>query len=133
MGSHADAVFQSYGRSCNKPVFFEDFYTIFTGKSHEIRDMFRNTDMQAQKSLLRTGILVLVMNARGMPDTKVNALGKSHSKKGLNVHPRHYALWLDALMETLSRHDPEFNPALEVAWRSTLQPIIDKIAGMYEQ
>ncbi|AJQ92840.1 hypothetical Protein YC6258_00790 [Gynuella sunshinyii YC6258] len=94
--------------------------------------MFRNTDMQAQKSLLRSGILVLIMHARGMPDTKVNALGKSHSRKALNVHPRHYAHWLDALMETLDRHDPEFSPTLEMAWRNTLQPIIDKISGMYE-
>ncbi|MEJ2044123.1 MAG: globin [Reinekea sp.] len=131
MAADVNLVFQSYGRSCSKPAFFEDFYYIFINKSPMFKEMFSNTDMQAQKQLLRNGILVLIMHARGMPDTKVRALGKSHSKKGLNIHPDHYKHWLNALIETLSRHDPEFTPMLESAWRNTLQPIIDKISGMY--
>ena len=129
--SDADKVFQSYGRSCNNVVFFEDFYAIFMSKSPDILNMFAETDMDAQRALLRSGILWLVMHARGMPDTKIRALGESHSKKNMDVKPMYYSLWLDALMETLSRHDPEFTPELEQTWRRTLQPSIDMIAGMY--
>ena len=130
--SDADKVFQSYGRSCNNMVFFEDFYGIFMSKSPDVLNMFANTDMDAQRALLRSGILWLVMHARGMPDTKIRALGESHSRKNMDVKPAYYRVWLDALMETLARHDPEFTPELEQVWRRTLQPSIDMIAGMYE-
>lgn len=129
--SDADKVFQSYGRSCNNIVFFEDFYSIFMSKSPDVMNMFANTNMEAQRALLRSGILWLVMHARGMPDTKIRALGESHSQKNMNIKPAYYSLWLNALMETLARHDPEFSPELEQTWRRTLQPSIDIISNMY--
>ena len=130
---NADLVFQSYGRSCNHPAFFDDFYDTFMGKSQAIRNMFVDTDMSAQQGLLRGGILWLVMHARGMSDTKIRALGESHSRKHMNIDPSHYALWLDALMETLHKHDPEFDGYLEQIWRSTIQPGIDVIKSMYDE
>ncbi|MGR6871973.1 globin [Pseudomonas sp. HK3] len=129
---NADLVFQSYGRSCNNPIFFEDFYASFMGKSQEIRNMFIDTDMSAQEGLLRGGILWLVMHARGMSDAKIRALGESHSRRHMNIHPSHYTLWLDALMETLHKHDPEFDNDLEETWRVTIKPGIDLIKSMYE-
>lgn len=131
--SDADLVFQSYGRSCSNPVFFEDFYSIFINKSPIIRTMFANTNMEAQRALLRSGILWLVMHARGLPDTKIRALGESHSKKKLNVDPALYSLWLDSLMETLHRHDPKFSAELEQIWRRTLRPSIEMIQSMYDK
>ena len=128
-----DLVFQSYGRSCNQPAFYQTFYDIFMGKSADIRAKFVNTEMSAQHGLLRGGIMWLIMHARGMSDSKIRALGKSHSRGQLDIHPSHYALWLDALMETLYKHDPEFNLQLELAWRRTLEPSIDKIISMYNQ
>lgn len=131
MNNDADIVFQSYGRSCNNIIFFEDFYDIFMSKSQDVRDMFVNTNMEAQRALLRSGILWLVMRARGMPDTKIRALGESHSRSKMNINPSFYGLWLDALMETLYRHDPEFSPEMEKIWRRTLSPSIDLIKSMY--
>lgn len=126
-----DQVFQSYGRSCNNPAFFEDFYATFMGKSDAIREMFVNTDMASQRSLLRGGIMWLVMHSRGMSDSKIRALGESHSREKLNIHPSYYGLWLDALIETLHKHDPQFDAQLEQVWRSTLTPSIDMIKSMY--
>ncbi|WP_221799348.1 globin [Oceanobacter mangrovi] len=131
MSNDADMVFQSYGRSCNNIVFFEDFYNIFMTKSKDVRDMFKDTNMEAQRALLRSGILWLVMHARGMPDTKIRALGESHSRGRMNINPTYYNLWLDALMETLARHDPKFSKELEQTWRRTLGPSIDLIKSMY--
>lgn len=130
--SNEDLVFQSYGRSCNSPAFYQTFYDIFMSKSEDIRAMFVNTEMRAQHSLLRSGIMWLIMHARGMSDSKIRALGKSHSRGQLNIHPAHYALWLDSLMESLQQHDPEFNSSLEQAWRITLQPSINLIISMYD-
>src|SRR5690349_21499102 len=75
-----DLVFQSYGRSCNQPPFYQTFYDIFMGKSADIRATFVNTEMIVQHGLLRGGIMWLIMHARGMFDSKIRALGKSHSR-----------------------------------------------------
>lgn len=129
----ADAVFQSYGRACNSPHFFEDFYAIFMAKSPDVRAMFENTNMESQRGLLRSGIMNLVLCARGMPDTKIRALGESHSKKNMNINPALYSFWLDALMESLHKHDEEFNSTLEVSWRNALLPSIEIMTASYEQ
>lgn len=131
--SDADIVFQSYGRSCSKTEFFQDFYATFINKSPVIARTFVNTNMATQQALLRSGILWLVMHARGMPDTKIRALGESHSKKKMNIDPALYSFWLDSLIETLRRHDPKFSPELEQAWRRVLMPSIQKIQSMYDQ
>ncbi|MAD44358.1 MAG: globin [Oceanospirillaceae bacterium] len=128
---NADAVFQSYGRSCDKPVFFEDFYSNLLNKSPEVRAMFTNTNMESQRALVRGGVLWLIMHARGMPDTKIRMLGESHSKKKMNINPMYYGMWMDALIETLYKHDPDFSKELEECWRDTLRPSIDKITSMY--
>lgn len=129
----ADLVFQSYGRACNNPSFFEDFYSNFMGKSPDIRAMFVNTNMEAQRGLLRGGVLWLIMHARGMSDTKIRALGESHSKKNMNINPMFYGFWLDALVETVQRYDPDFTSELELCWRATLRPGIEMIQNMYDQ
>ena len=67
--------------------FFDSFYQYFLASSPEIRDKFAHTNMPAQKQLLRQGILNLVMHARGLPDTKLRALGESHSRQRLDIDP----------------------------------------------
>ena len=96
-------VMQSYGRCCASPRFFDDFYATFLASSPAIREKFARTDMTAQKQLLRADILNLVLFARGMPDTKLRALGQSHSREQLNIHPELYDLWIAALLKTIGQ------------------------------
>ncbi|WP_066960920.1 globin [Microbulbifer sp. Q7] len=127
----SDIVFQSYGRCCNNERFFIDFYDRFMSSSEVIRSLFTHTDMPAQRHLLRNGILQLVLHARGMPDTKLRALGCSHSRKGHNIRPEWYGLWLDALLATLRQYDPQFDEATELAWRRAIGPGIELIRAAY--
>ena len=129
--SKSDLVFQSYGRCCNRDEFFVDFYSYFMGSSDAIRQRFVNTDMPAQRHLLRAGILQLVLHARGMSDRKLKALGESHDRTGYIIPPEWYNLWLDALMTTVRKHDPEYTPDLDRAWRDALGPGIEIIRGAY--
>jgi hypothetical protein len=89
--------------------------------------------MEAQRGLLRGGVLWLIMHARGISDTKIRALGESHSKKNMNINPMFYGFWLDALLETVQRYDPDFTSELELCWRATLRPGIEMIQNMYDQ
>jgi len=129
--SDSDIVFQSYGRCCNKDAFFVDFYDRFMNSSDAIRDRFKDTEMKQQRHLLRNGIMQLVLHARGMPDTKLRALGESHSREGYAIPPQWYELWMDALMATLRQHDDQFDDGLELAWRRAIQPGVDMIRGAY--
>lgn len=129
--SASDLVMQSYGRCCASPSFFDDFYRHFLASSPQIRAKFAETDMPAQKLLLRQGILNLVMYARGMSDSKLRALGESHSRTRLDIRPELYDLWLDALLLTVSSHDGQFGPALREAWREVLGKGIALIKAGY--
>lgn len=126
-----DLVMQSYGRCCASSSFFDDFYRHFLASSPQIRDRFTQTDMPAQKQLLRQGILNLVMFARGMPDTKLRALGKSHSREGLNISPELYSLWIDALLLAIGENDKQADTAVKKAWREVLEQGISVIKASY--
>lgn len=127
----SDRVFQSYGRCCNNEQFFIDFYEHFMSSSPVIRERFKNTDMPAQRHLLRNGIMQLVLFARGMPASKLHALGESHSRRHLDIDPKWYANWVDALMNTLRQHDPQFDAEMELVWRRTIQAGVDIIRDAY--
>lgn len=126
-----DNVMQSFGRCCAIPSFFEDFYTTFLASSPLVRAKFVETDMNAQRLLLRQGILNLVMFARGMPDTKLRALADSHSRHKLNIEPELYLFWIEALLVTIRRHDPEYTAALRQDWIDILNQGISIIKSGY--
>lgn len=124
-------VMQSYGRCCASANFFDDFYTRFLESSPEIRAKFATTDMTQQKHLLRHGILNLVLYARGMPDTKLRALGESHSRHRMDIKPHLYDIWVDALMATVACHDTAFDATVGRAWREVLTKGIEVIQRHY--
>lgn len=124
-------VFQSYGRCCNSSSFFDDFYATFLASSPEVTAKFVNTDMTAQKHLLRAGILNLVLYARGLPPTKLKALAASHSREKLDIQPHLYNYWMDSLLQTIRIHDTQSDPACLEAWRRVLSKGIEVIKGGY--
>lgn len=122
---------QSYGRCCASAAFFDDFYRTFLASSPEVRAKFERTDMPAQKLLLRQGILNLVLYARGLPPTKLQALAASHSRDKLNIEPHLYDYWLDALLATIATHDAAFDKEIDDAWRGILRKGIEVIQAGY--
>ncbi|MGC8119642.1 globin domain-containing protein [Marinobacter sp. VGCF2001] len=126
-----DLVFQSYGRCCRKDDFFVDFYDFFMSSSEAIKNRFLNTDMTAQRHLLRNGVMQIILAARGMSDRKLRDLGESHSRHKLDIKPEWYDFWEEALLKTVRLHDPDFTPELRQAWREVLKPGIDLIRGAY--
>lgn len=124
-------VFQSYGRCCKAPNFFDDFYATFLSSSPEVRAKFAHTDMVAQKHLLRAGILNLVLYARGLPPTKLQALAESHSRSRLDIQPHLYSYWLQALLDTVLKHDSEIDKRGMQAWNNVMSKGIEVIRSGY--
>ena len=129
--SAANLVMQSYGRCCASPDFFDSFYQYFLASSPEISEKFAHTNMPAQKQLLRQGILNLVMHARGMPDTKLRALGCSHARGALDIRPELYDLWLQALLQSIGEHDGQCDANTRLAWHEVLNKGISVIKAQY--
>ncbi len=129
--SPADLVMQSYGRCCASSGFFDSFYQYVLASSPEIRDKFAHTNMPAQRLLLRQGILNLVMHARGMPDTKLRALGCSHARGALDIRPELYDLWLQALLQSIGEHDGQCDANTRLAWHEVLNKGISVIKAQY--
>jgi len=127
----ANRVMQSYGRCCANQNFFDTFYQHFLASSPAIREKFVSTDMPAQKHLLRVGILNLILYARGMSDTKLRALGQSHSREGFDIRPELYDLWVESLLLAVRQHDPQVDVEDLAAWREVLGKGINVIKSYY--
>ena len=127
-----DPVQASYTRCC-RPAFFEEFYSTLMNSSPAVKAMFVKTDMEKQKKLLRDGLSFLLMFSRGssVGRNKVEALAKTHTRTALNVKPEYYGLWVDSLLKTVAKFDPEFTPALNSQWRAALEAGIAVMKAAY--
>ncbi len=123
----------SYDRCLENGEFFDTFYDTFFAKSEEIPPLFANTDFLKQKQVVRLSVRMLIRIGLGEEGTMVaiNKLGESHSRKQHNIRPELYELWLDALCESVAKHDPEYSPELEQKWRDTMHAGIELITSKY--
>jgi len=128
-----DVVFRSFGRCSLKKDFFEDFYDSFLNRSAEIKAMFAATDMVKQRQLLKNGISFMIMYAKKSPVgvAKMEQIAKLHDRQHFNVRPDLYRLWLDALLETVQRHDPEFTPEIKKSWIETMNIGLGLFKNLY--
>lgn len=131
-----DRVTQSYGRCAASAGFWDRFYGNFLATSPEIAEMFRNTDMAKQKQLLNGSLNFVLLYAKH-PDqqfvrAKLEQVGQIHDRDHVNVRPDLYPLWVNSLLQTVKEIEgPQFDAALEQAWRSVLQPAIEILKSMY--
>ena len=112
--------------------FLQHFYDILFRKSSVIASMFKNTSMDSQKLLLKKSIAELL---KFYEERQVNQhllkIGQIHAPDKMNITPEMYDLWLDTLMETIKKYDPEFMPKIELSWRVTLSPGITYMKFAY--
>ena len=128
MESQFSQVVASYHRARRTGQLFDTFYELFLAKSPEIPPMFARTDFPHQKLMLRESILeMLVFAQTGSGRDEIKRLAERHRQ--LNVTRAHYELWLDALCESLAKHDCEFNSDLERMWRDSMQKGIELMAA----
>lgn len=123
-----------FGQCQFSPGFFDDFYADFTAQSPQIQAAFANTDMKAQKEALRSGLSILMMYAAGgnqYAEGKLDRIGTSHSRTGLNISPDLYKVWTDSLMRTVRKHVRNTDAETDAAWARILKFGADRIASHY--
>lgn len=120
------------GRDLASSEFFDAFYRHFVGSSTEVAEKFRDTDMDRQREMLRLSLDHMVYFAIDKEETKeIARVAGLHSKSNADIPPLLYDLWLDSLLETVSQFDPDYNHAVQMAWREALTPAIDYMKQHY--
>jgi hemoglobin-like flavoprotein len=124
---------ESYHRCEASGGFFDTFYDIFFTKSPEIPPKFASTDMEKQKQIVMASVLMVLRLETGDPAARkyVEEIAESHSRRGHDIPPKLYDLWLDALCETVEKHDPQYTPELGVKWREVMRPGIEMMIAAY--
>ena len=125
----------SLKRCLATPAFLESFYERFVGSSEEVREKFRNTDMKHQARVLEDSLYVVANAVLGEENSLARgalpAVAERHSRRDLDIPPGLFDLWIECLVETARAHDPQFAPAVEVAWRETLTFGADNMRQRY--
>jgi hemoglobin-like flavoprotein len=125
----------SLKRCLAAPGFLAGFYDLFVASSDDVRERFRNTDMERQTRMLADSLYVLAnaaLSQEGSPGrASLPFIAERHSRRDLDIPPHLYDHWLACLLETARRHDPEFDPTIEAAWRATLGWGIEYMRSRY--
>ncbi len=136
MATEVRDTFDSYTRCCTKEEFFTIFYEDFLKKSPEIAPMFAHTDWRQQRKLIKVALKSMILYARDPSEGKVRehmlSIGKSHSRKGLNVKPELYPLWVDSMLFAIGECDPNYTERLRRDWLKVLNPAIELIISQYD-
>ena len=74
--------------------------------------------MQKQIKMLKASIIIILLatTSEAARDS-VRVFGKRHGPDGIGATPLDYDIWLDCLLEAACICDPNYNPAVEQAWR----------------
>lgn len=113
----------SFGRCSLSPDFIQTFYQEFFKSSPQIPPMFEKTNMIKQQELLKRGISLLLMFAKGSAagEMAIERLAILHSKSKLNIDPSLYHYWVESFIKAVKIHDKQFNVEIDKAWRMVLQ------------
>ena len=111
----------SLARCVTSPDFIQRFYELFMAASPEIAELFRDTDFERQKRVLKDSLFVMLVAAgtrKGPAHHELERLAKRHQQIG--VTSEMYVAWVDTLLEAARQSDPEFSDELEQDWREAM-------------
>jgi len=132
---HTEVFLASLKRCRAKPDFLLTFYGIFMDSSEEVREKFEHTDFEVQTRVLAESLWTMAVAAQAPKQSPawgdLPRLAARHGRQDLGIRPELYEQWLDCLIEAVRRHDPQFSPELEAAWRETLAPGIAYMRSKY--
>jgi hemoglobin-like flavoprotein len=133
MMNYYDIVQESYMRCRQSPGFFDDFYRDFIGSSDEVKKKFAKTDLGHQEKLLSESMVYMILFAEGgeFAGRIIAQLGEKHNRHHNDITPALYALWLESLIRTLKKHDPQMSPELEQRWREAMTVSIEALKARY--
>ncbi len=119
-------------RRCQQDGFFEAFYARLLASDPQIAKMFANTDWTRQRKVLQHSLGLLLAYGRPGNGKILDRIAARHGRGDLNIAPRYYPFFADAIVATVRDFDPQFNKDVEEAWRRSLEPGLNYLASFYQ-
>jgi hemoglobin-like flavoprotein len=130
----SDAARASYDRCCASPDFIPTFYHLFFTACPAAEPRFAETDFFRQHQLLRHALRLLLLYPN-RPEAEghdlLRRVAERHSRRDLDIPASLYPPFVESLMETVARFDPQWSPEIEAAWRSTIKGGVDYMIARY--
>lgn len=115
---------ESVTRCVADAAFLQTFYDRFMGSSDEIRQKFDGTDFKTQKRALADSLFALAVALQSQKTSEawreLERVARRHSSTDMDIRPEMYDVWLECLVQAVARHDPQYTPEVESAWRAAL-------------
>jgi hypothetical protein len=120
-------VIESYKRVSRDPQFLERFYVRFFARDPDVPRRFEGVDMARVRFLVGRSVTLLLQHASGVErgTESLVEVARRHGPDDLDIPERLYEHWVEALVETVAEHDPQFGPELEAQWRDFLHREVD--------
>ncbi len=128
-----DEFLQSLERCNQKRDFIPAFYRRFLGTSEEIREKFGDTDFERQNAMLLQSLQLAAGATMGVPRSlrELRDRATTHDRHHLNIEPRLYEAWLNAVVETASEVDERWDESVEDAWCQILGHVVKHMIRRY--
>ena len=124
------SIFQaSLDRCIIDSSFLTRFYSHFRATNADAAKRFANVDMTRQERVLRASLYMILRAAQGGDDglQHLSEIADTHSQGRHDVGAAEYEHWMASLVHAVSECDPVFDASVESAWRSCIQPCIDRM------
>lgn len=128
-------VYNSYGRCLLDDTFFDHLYYTFLASNDEIPRRFAKTEISKQKEVIRHSLGTVLNYAKeddAMAAQVIARLKDSHGPGKLNIEPKLYAFWIDSLIKTVKKCDPDFTPELGESWKHVVMPAVTEMISAYD-
>ena len=114
--------------------FFDRFYDNYIGADETVAEKFASTDMGKQKDMLKASLHMLMALRSSDSAGAVSyfrRIGTVHGRKGQDIAPEMYDLWLNCLLQTVEEFDDRYDAEVEMAWRKILAGGIRIMKSVY--
>jgi truncated hemoglobin YjbI len=118
---------KSYERTVavNPGRFFERFYQFFFAADPRVAELFGDASMERQKEVLEISMGYVIDYAVSKRSTLyVGRLAQRHGPEEIGVPSELFDTWLECLLDAVREQDPGFDPDVESAWRTIMEPCI---------
>lgn len=128
-----DLFLQSPNRCLRNDAFIPAFYERFLGSSDEIKEKFRFTDFKKQNQMLARSLRLCAGAIAGQVESlaEIKERATTHDRNHLNIEPRLYDIWLEAIIATAREFDDQWTESIEAAWRRILGHVVQRMIRQY--
>lgn len=128
-----DIFLESLERCSQDEKFIPSFYERFLSSSDKIRQKFIFTDFEVQNRMLLRSLKLVSAATEGDQAglRELTERAETHDRNHLDIDPRLYDFWKDAVIETAKEFDNQWNEDVENAWHKILGYVINHMVKKY--